>query len=396
MSMRPVRISMAVFVCGVLMACGRTSTPGLPSPLSLSTTSQIGGSFGVLVQGTPNVSTESQFGKCLARSTEAVCFGAATTTDRLVIAPRTIVGDAANGRAIGAAEDAAPNPPTNLTVNVFRSSGGSEVDLFWTAPTTGPAPTNYRIEAGSATGLSDLAAFNTASNSRFFFTTVSGGGTFHVRVRSVAAGGTSLPSNEVVVTLLNPGLPTAPFLFAPTVNGSTVTLSWFLSSVSARPTTYIIQASSTAGGSPNIANFATGNTLTTITAFGVPPGTYFVRVLAANNAGVGPASSEISFIVLGTSTCSAAPNSPSNLVAIVNGSTVTLGWSPSTAGAPTSYVVEAGSAAGMANLATADTGSSSGTATFSGVGRGTYYVRVRGKNACGTGAASNEFVVVVQ
>ena len=388
MSMRLVRVSTAVFACGVLMACGRTSTPVLPSPLSMSSTSQIGGSFGVLVQPTPNVSTESQFGRCLARSTDAVCFGAATATDRLVIAARTIVGEAANGRAIGAADEAPPNPPTNLTVSVFRSSGGSEVDLFWAAPTTGPAPTNYRIEAGSATGLSDLAAFNTGNNFGFFFTTVSGGGTFYVRVRSVAAGGTSLPLERGCRHVARSRTAHRAFPFSPTVNGSTVTLSWDLSSSSARPTTYIIQASSTAGGPPNIANFATGNTLTTITAFAVPPGTYFVRVLAANNAGVGPASSEISFIVLGGSTCSAAPSAPSNLVAIVNGSTVTLGWSPSSAGTPTSYVVEAGSTAGAANLAIADTGSSSGTAMFNGVGRGTYYVRVRGKNACGTGAAS--------
>jgi hypothetical protein len=48
------------------------------------------------------------------------------------------------------------------------------------------------------------------------------------------------------------------------------------------------------------------------------------------------------------------------------------------------------------DLASADTGSTAGTATFNGVGIGTYYVRVRGKNACGLNAASNEVLVVVR
>src|SRR5262249_19014932 len=239
---------------------------------------------------------------------------------------------------------------------VFQSGGSTRVDLFWSAPVGGTPPTEYRIEAGSAPGLSDLAAFNTGNAFTSFFTTVSGSGTFFVRVRAVAGGVISNPSNEIVVTLESSALPLAPILFSPQVVGSTVTLSWFLPSGSPAATSYIIQASSKAGGPPDLANFATGNTATSITATGVVPGTYFVRILAANNAGVGPASSEVSFIVLGTGPCTAAPSAPANLVSIVNGSTVTLGWSPSASGSPTSYVIEAGSATGLANLAVADTG----------------------------------------
>jgi hypothetical protein len=157
----------------------------------------------------------------------------------------------------------------------------------------------------------------------------------------------------------------------------------------------VIQASLTAGGPPTLANFATGNLATGLTATGVAAGTYFVRVLAANAAGVGPASSEITVIVVGPVACTAPPPPPANLVGFVTGSTVTLGWSPSTGG-PTSYVVEAGSASGLADLATADTGSTAGSATFTGVGRGTYFVRIRGKNACGSSGASNEIQIVVR
>ena len=79
----------------------------------------------------------------------------------------------------------------------------------------------------------------------------------------------------------------------------------------------------------------------------------------------------------------------------MNGSTVTLFWIAA-AGAPTSYVLEAGSFAGGANVAVSDTGTAATSLTASNVGAGTYFVRVRARNACGTGGASNEAAVVVR
>ena len=386
--------SLAVLACAVVTACGHSSAPASPSPVSaLPSPAIAGGSFGVLARTASEPAVESQFARCLGGSRDAACFSAVAASSGLTFASQETAGHALSGSSVGAAADVAPDPPSNLTFSL----SGSTLFLFWQRPLfAGSVPLTYLIEAGSATGTSDLAAFTTGTSATFFSTTISGGGTFYVRVRAVVSGGTSLPSNEVVVTLVNAALPGAPFSLSVTVNGSTVTLSWSRPFAGGAPTTYIIQASSTAGGAPDLANFATGNTLTTITAFNVAPGTYFVRILAANNAGVGPATPDRSLIVFGLpAACTVAPGQPSNLVAIVNGSSVTLGWSPST-GAVTSYVVEAGSAAGLANLATADTGSTAGTATFNGVGRGTYYVRVRGKNACGPSGASNEIQLVVQ
>ena len=69
-----------------------------------------------------------------------------------------------------------------------------------------------------------------------------------------------------------------------------------------------------------------------------------------------------------------------------------LTWS--TAANATSYVIEAGSGTGQANLVSFDTGTASPTLTAN-APPGSYFVRVRGKNGCGVGPASNEVLLLV-
>src|SRR5439155_1104680 len=92
------------------------------------------------------------------------------------------------------------------------------------------------------------------------------------------------------------------------------------------------------------------------------------------------------------------PGPPTGLAASVAGSTVTLAWvAPAVGSPPPTYViVEAGSASGLSNLASFDTGSILPTLTATGVGPGTYFVRTRAKNACGLSAGSNEVVVTIR
>jgi hypothetical protein len=73
---------------------------------------------------------------------------------------------------------------------------------------------------------------------------------------------------------------------------------------------------------------------------------------------------------------------------------VTLNWVGGS-GAASSYVIEAGSFQGASNLANFDTLSAGSSFFAPGVGSGTYFVRVRAKNACGVSGASNEVVVRV-
>lgn len=88
------------------------------------------------------------------------------------------------------------------------------------------------------------------------------------------------------------------------------------------------------------------------------------------------------------------PGAPQSLTPGVSGGTVTLAWMPpGTGGSPASYVVEAGSAPGLSNLASVPVIGTSFVA--SGVPRGTYYVRVRAVNAAGSGPPTADVTVVV-
>jgi FlaG/FlaF family flagellin (archaellin) len=187
-------------------------------------------------------------------------------------------------------------------------------------------------------------------------------------------------------------LPGPPSALRAAVNGSSVTLSWDPPAAGGPTTTYVIQAGSTLGAS-DLANAATGSAATTFTASNVGAGTYFVRVLAANGAGVGPPSNEVALSVLAA--CGGPPTPPSGLSFSVDGSTVTLAWTAS-AGDVTAYILHAGSTFGASDLAVYNTGNSLTSLTATNVGAGTYHVRIIGANACGASGPSNEVVITVR
>ena len=88
----------------------------------------------------------------------------------------------------------------------------------------------------------------------------------------------------------------APGSLTATASGSTVALAW-TAPASAEPIqAYVVEAGSSPGLA-NLANFSTGNTLTTFSASGVPSGSYYVRVRALTASGVGPPSNEVLLVV---------------------------------------------------------------------------------------------------
>lgn len=198
---------------------------------------------------------------------------------------------------------------------------------------------------------------------------------------------------DIFITALSPfAVPGAPTNLVATSVGSAVTLIWNAPATGGIVSNYIIEAGSSPGAA-NLARFSTYNTATSFSAFGVGAGTYFVRVYASNDtsSGTSPPSNEVILTVGGGCIL---PMAPGNLTASVSGLNVTLNWAAG-AGA-TTYVLEAGSSPGRTDVLVTDLASAATTLSAGGVSPGSYFVRVRSKNACGTSGVSNEVLVIVR
>ncbi len=186
---------------------------------------------------------------------------------------------------------AAPAPPSNLSAQV----SGNTVNLTWSAPVESTL-TGFRLQAGTAPGLSNVADVILGVTTQLTATSVPSG-TYYVRVRALDATGESAPSNEIAVSVGGGGCapPAAPIGLAATVVGNVVTVTW--QAVSGAGVVYLLEAGSALGLS-NVGVFNVGPVLS-LTA-SAPNGTYYVRVRGANACGSGAASSDIAVTVGGS------------------------------------------------------------------------------------------------
>jgi hypothetical protein len=185
--------------------------------------------------------------------------------------------------------------------------------------------------------------------------------------------------------------PGGPANLSAVVTGDSVTLAWSAPTSGDPVLSYVLEAGSASGAS-NLATLVT-STATMFSATGIGAGTYFVRIRAQNSAGLSVASNEI-VVVVGSQGCATAPNTPVGLGGTLVGASLTLVWNPPVGGcAPTSYVLLAGSASGLSDIASFNTGSVATTFQASGVGSGPYFLRVVAANGNGQSAPSNEIVV---
>jgi hypothetical protein len=204
----------------------------------------------------------------------------------------------------------------------------------------------------------------------------------------------------------------APTSFTASSSGANITLTW--SAGSGRPTSYVIEAG-TSSGKADIVSFNSGSA-TSFATGGIANGLYYLRVYATDGSTMSPASDEA---VLQVGACTSAPTAPTSMNVSVTGSTFVIAWIPGvlaggrvTADRATNYLIDAGSSAGSSNLASGVDITTGVVAvpggrhqggnqnqlswSFSGLGAGSYYLRVRAKNACGTSGASNEVVATVR
>jgi hypothetical protein len=257
------------------------------------------------------------------------------------------------------------------------SSAGLNASFTWSPPASGGALTDYVLEAGRSPNASD-AAVVTLPATATSFAAAGAAGTYYVRVRGRNACGSAV-SNEVVVTLASAcALPSAPGQPVSSVSGSAVAVSW---TPAAGASSHVFEAGSLPAQA-NLLNMALAGSSLGAQA---PPGVYFVRARGRNACGTGPASPD-AMIAVGCS----APGPASPLTATVSGNQVTLQWNP--APGATDYIVEAGTSSSAGNVASIPR---AGTSLVALAPAGTYYVRVRPRNACGSGWWSNEVTVTV-
>lgn len=178
-----------------------------------------------------------------------------------------------------------PGTPAALTSVVT----GSTVRLSWLP--TGATASSYQLLVGSVPGAVDLGVFPTAAAA--LVANDIARGVYYVRVVAVNAHGASPPSPDIAV-VVGDGLPGVPVgLMAAAGQTGDVRVLWQPPRTGPPPASYVLLV----GPSADHPTTRIPMAQTTLSARGVPPGTYFVRAVAVNGAGAGPASPEIAVIV---------------------------------------------------------------------------------------------------
>lgn len=271
-----------------------------------------------------------------------------------------------------------PASPTNLRVQV----SGSDVTLLWDAVV---GATGYTLEIGSSPGVYNL--LNTPVG-RVTSTTLSlGVGNYYWRVSSSNTAGVGVPAPEVQFAVTSTcAIPSAPLNLVASVFGAQVFLSW-QPPLTGRVTTYVVEAGSASGLSDRY-NLRTGSAQPQISGQ-IPGGTYYIRVRAENACGVSQTSPEV-VVSIGS-----GPLAPTDLTLRLEGGFVHVAWNvPTGTQHVVDFLIEAGSAPGLANLALFATPRTSLTVVKP--PPGVYYVRVRARGFSGVGPASPDAILIVQ
>ncbi len=191
--------------------------------------------------------------------------------------------------------------------------------------------------------------------------------------------------------------PGAPTNLTYILNGINLTMSW---THATGPFTHYIIDVGTAPGVVNLAQFSTTafvdpsklpQLLASVNNPVAPTGSYYVAVHGANGNVVGPASTELNIVIPGGCV---APGAPTNLTAIVRGTSSWFMWNAGSGGLPSTYWLQASSQAGVNFNAGLLGQAAFGAPAFNvGLPAGTYFLRAFSTNACGTSGFSNEVSV---
>jgi hypothetical protein len=264
---------------------------------------------------------------------------------------------------------------------------GDRVALSWT-PAIGAGITGFvvrgAVEDGAVLDLLQLPAHLRNWTSPPLLP-----GSYEVELVAANGAGRSAASNRRAFSIGASAVPEPPTGLTATVADDRVALSWRPALTLPAPSAFVVEAA--ANGSTDFAPVARTD-VPSFVATRVPAGTWQVFVRSATAGGV----SEPSAVVTVTTVqCTAAPPGPPlDPWAVWTPPTVSLRWSPPSTGSVDEYVIEVGSASGRADLGQLVVPSTRLTHTEE-VSALAAFVRVRARNACGTGTPSQEIPVVI-
>ncbi|HQZ38552.1 MAG TPA: hypothetical protein PLH72_05890 [Vicinamibacterales bacterium] len=283
--------------------------------------------------------------------------------------------------AIG--EVSVPAPPR---LEVSAEPDG-RFSLRWEPDASGPEPGGFEVRGGPAGQLLPVMT-GVGSDIRAWTSPLLPAGAYSMEVVSTNAVGASAPSNRIDLSVGESAIPSEPQSLTSAIADDVVRLSWSPPTGGPVPGGYVVEAAP--AGSAVFAPVPQVF-VPELRVSSVPAGTWHARVRAVTAGGAGAPSDIVTITAV---SCTTAPSAPSSLALMATGRLLTLQWTPPGIGGAAEYVVEAGTAPGLTNLARLGTGGSA-PSFQSPVPAGVFFVRVRAKNACGESPPSNEKAVVV-
>lgn len=208
---------------------------------------------------------------------------------------------------------------------------------------------------------------------------------YTLRVRGSNAAGVGVPSPAMAATAGPvPGPPLG--LTTTAIAGNTATISWTPPPAGATPATgYVLEGGVFPG--QVLASIPTGSLAPTFT-FVAPTGAFFIRVHAVSGAVHSAPSNEIRIFV----EVPAGPSAPTNLLGLVNGSSLTLSWTNTFGGGPSASLwlkVTGTLTTGLPLRVPVLPLPMGDTFGYDGVPPGTYTLSVAASNASGVSPFSN-------
>ena len=276
----------------------------------------------------------------------------------------------------------APNAPTSLTA----TAGDGEVSLSWTAPTTGDAPTSYKVEQSTDGTTFTASTPATATGTTVTVTGLTNGQQYHFKVTATNSVGDSATASNVVTAtpVAAPTVPAAPTGLTATAGDATVALSW-----TASPTATSYKVEQSTDGTTFTASTPATATGTTVTVTGLTNGQqYHFKVTATNSVGDSATASNV--VTATPVAAQTVPAAPTGLTATAGDATVALSWTASPTA--TSYKVEQ-STDGTTFTASTPATATGTTVTVTGLTNGQqYHFKVTATNSVGDSATASNVV----